>query len=489
MSKINILKSSGIIGGAQFLNILIGLFRNKLTAYLLGPTGIGLLGLFSSILDTIRAASSFGINFSSIKTISESKSKNDINLLSQTIYVVKSWAKWTGWIGVIFVIIFSKTISLYTFKSDKYTLEISLMSIAIIFISLSQINLAILQGMQLIKKMVFASIYGALFSLLILPIYFYYGNNGIVPGLVLSSFISYLITMYFCSDLKFSKISQTTFNTFRLGLPMVKLGVFIVFSSIISGLGLYLVRAYLSNKGGLNLLGNFQASWTISTGYIGILLTTMQTDFLPRLTSKINYRIATRKLLNDQLEVLFIVGSPILILLIYFSKQVIFILYSSDFINATIILQWNLLSVMFIFIGWTLGVYFLAKGLGTFIFITDLFWFIIFGYIIYFGFSKYGASILGFSYFIATLLKAMLNYIILYFKLNFHFSIRNILLFTFYFSLMILSFVLVNTMHENNLIYSGFFLFFLSVSFSYYRLSKEFNIKDLLEKIKLHFLR
>jgi antigen flippase len=484
VSKKNILKSSGIIGSAQLFNILIGLIRNKVAAFLLGPSGIGLLGLFSSILDTIRASTSLGINYSSIKSISESKSKNDFNFLAETIFVIKSWAMWTGLIGVILTIIFSRYISIYSFKNDSYTFQISLMSIALLFTSLSQINLAILQGMQWIKKMVIASILGALLSLFILPIYYYWGNNGIVPGLVFSSVISYLITLYFCSDLQIPKVSLSTIQIFRLGFPMVKLGIFIVFSSIISGLGLYIVRAFLSNKGGLELLGNFQASWTISTGYISILLATMQTDFLPRLTSKINYRILTRKLLNDQLEVLFIVGSPILILLIYFSKNVISILYSSEFINAALILQWNLLSVMFIFVGWTLGVYFLAKGLGKFIIITDLFWFLIFGLFIYFGFSNLGASFIGVSYFVATLLKSILNYIILYFKLNFYFSTRNVYIFCFYFSLMVLSFVLVNSLDGDYLIFSGILLFFLSLIFSYYQLSKVFNVKELFVKIK-----
>lgn len=489
MSKKNIIKSSGIIGGAQLFNILIGLIRNKVAAFLLGPSGIGLLGLFSSILDTIRASTSLGINYSSIKTISESKSNNDFNLLSETIFVVKSWAKWTGLIGVIITIFFSKYISLYTFSNDTYTIQIALMSIALLFTSLSQTNLAILQGMQLIKSMVFASVFGALFSLLILPIYYFWGNNGIVSGLVFSSLISYFITFYFCSDLPAYRGSLSLRKTFKLGYPMIKLGVFIVFSSFISGVGLYVVRAFLSEKGGLELVGNFQASWTISTGYIGILLATMQTDFLPRLTSKINFRILTRNLLNDQLEVLFIVGSPFLILLIYFSKQVISILYSSEFTDASIILQWNLLSVMFIFVGWTLGVYFLAKGLGKFIIITDLFWFLIFGLFIYFGFSNFGASVVGFSYFVATFLKSIFNYCILYFKLNFYFSIRNIFIFCFNFSLMILSFVFVNFLHGYYLIYSGSLLFLISLIFSYFQLNKVLNVHELFKKIKTYIIR
>ena len=44
-----ILKSSSIMGGSQVVSILVGMVRVKLVAVLLGPVGIGLLGVFRSI--------------------------------------------------------------------------------------------------------------------------------------------------------------------------------------------------------------------------------------------------------------------------------------------------------------------------------------------------------------------------------------------------------------------------------------------------------
>ena len=44
----HILKYTGIFGGVQGLNILVGVIRNKFTALFLGPSGMGLLSLFNS---------------------------------------------------------------------------------------------------------------------------------------------------------------------------------------------------------------------------------------------------------------------------------------------------------------------------------------------------------------------------------------------------------------------------------------------------------
>ena len=45
---LHILKYTGLFGGVQGLNVLIGIVRNKLVAVLLGPQGVGLISLFNT---------------------------------------------------------------------------------------------------------------------------------------------------------------------------------------------------------------------------------------------------------------------------------------------------------------------------------------------------------------------------------------------------------------------------------------------------------
>lgn len=44
----HILKYTGLLGGVQGLNMLVGIVRNKFTAMFLGPSGMGLLSLFNA---------------------------------------------------------------------------------------------------------------------------------------------------------------------------------------------------------------------------------------------------------------------------------------------------------------------------------------------------------------------------------------------------------------------------------------------------------
>jgi hypothetical protein len=47
-----ILKSSALIGGSSIINIGIRIIRTKAMALILGPSGVGLMGLYESIIYT-----------------------------------------------------------------------------------------------------------------------------------------------------------------------------------------------------------------------------------------------------------------------------------------------------------------------------------------------------------------------------------------------------------------------------------------------------
>ena len=51
----SILKSSSLIGGASIINMLIGMVRIKFVAVLLGPTGVGLLGMYGQVTGLISS--------------------------------------------------------------------------------------------------------------------------------------------------------------------------------------------------------------------------------------------------------------------------------------------------------------------------------------------------------------------------------------------------------------------------------------------------
>src|SRR4029077_19939913 len=84
-----ILKSSALIGGSSALNIAIGIIRTKVMAILLGPAGVGLVGLYSSITDLTQSVAGMGVNSSGVRQIAEAAGSGDQERIALTATVLR----------------------------------------------------------------------------------------------------------------------------------------------------------------------------------------------------------------------------------------------------------------------------------------------------------------------------------------------------------------------------------------------------------------
>lgn len=421
-----ILKNTGIVGGSQIASILIGIIRTKVIALLLGPIGIGYIGVLQNILDLVRQATGFGINFSGIKDVAESNSKNDLHRLSKTVTILHSWAFWTGMLGTVLTIIFCVPISIYSFGDSSHALSIAIISISILILSVSDGRLAVLQGLRRINLTAKATFYGAILSTIItLPLYWLLGVDGIVPGILVISLSAFCLSWWFNKDVKLKKVDLSIAEIFKGGTKMARLGFFITITGIMAAITLYVVRSFLLNKMNIDAVGCFQACWMIATLYLGIILNAMLADFFPRLTEISNDNIAANRLINEQLEIAFLVASPIIVGIIVFAPLIIMILYSNKFLLAIPVLQWLIAGTFFTIISWPLGVLFLAKSKGVFSFMTEMVWSFVFLIILYFGWDFYRFNTIGYAYVCACAVRFFLVYWSTIYLSNFKFSFIN----------------------------------------------------------------
>ena len=472
-----ILKSTSIVGGAQVAAIFIGIIRTKVIAIILGPVGIGYIGILQNIIDLVRQATGFGINYSGIKDVAESNVTNDTVKISRTIKILQRWAFWTGILGTLLTIVFCIPLSEYSFGDRSHATSISIIAVIILIMSVSGGQLALLQGLRKINLMAKATFYGAILGALItLPLYWLLGIEGIVPGLILTSLAALLLSWWFTRDIKLEKIDLSFKETLKGGTKMIRLGFFITITGIMATITLYIVRAFLLQKMNIDVVGYFQACWMIATMYLGIILNAMLADFFPRLTQVNTDNVATNKLINEQLEIAFLIASPMIIIIIVFAHHIITLLYSAAFIMAIPVLQWLIAGTFFTIISWPLGVLFLAKSKGEFSFITESIWSIIFFAILYFGWDFYGFQTTGYAYIFACFIRFILVYLCAIYLSKFKFSKVNLKYILIFGSLVVITILNVNIFsHYLQYIISSV-LIFLTLIYSYKHLNKIMDI-------------
>jgi antigen flippase len=432
-SQKQILKATSIIGGAQFLSIVIGIVRTKAVALLLGPYGLGVVGMLQSIIDIVRNVTGFGLNYSGVKDVAEADASGNLHKLNETITVLRNLVLWTGLLGTILTIIFAKPLSIFTFGNSQYTLSVVYLSITLLLSSISGGQMALLQGKREIKLMAKATLYGAIYSTFIsILVYYLFGVNGIVPVLIISSIIPLVFSWYYSRKIKFERQQIAFKASLSKGLSMARLGFFIVVTGFMASLTLYVIRVIIVDKMNIEGVGFFQASWMISTTYIGIILNAMLSDFFPRLSAINKDKQASNKLVNDQLEIALVLGTPMILFLIATAGLLVEILYSTSFLNTVSILQWQLFGAFFTLISWPLGVLFLAKNKGKFCIITDGFWSLLFLGIVFFGWEYFGFKILGIGDSIAIIFKLVLVFFLVKKIGDFKFSLKNVKTIVYY---------------------------------------------------------
>jgi O-antigen/teichoic acid export membrane protein len=190
-----IIKSTGLFGGVQIINILISIIRSKITALLLGPSGVGLYGLFQSLATTIQLLTGLGIGSSAVKFVASGANSGDGKKLAESISSLRLWALATGIFGVLIMVCLSGTLSRWMFGNKAHATGIALISVTLLFTSISNAQLAILQGIRDLRSLAKVSVFGQFSGLFfILPLYWLLGEKRNCSGLY--SYFNYCIIIF-----------------------------------------------------------------------------------------------------------------------------------------------------------------------------------------------------------------------------------------------------------------------------------------------------
>ena len=360
----SILKGSVLFGGVQVFNILINLIRGKLIALLLGPEGMGISSLLSASANTIQQFSGFGLNLSSVKELSEAKEKDNVLQIQTIIVTVRRLLFLTALIGSLFSIFFCGWLSEWTFGNAAYKWHFAFLSLMIFFTTLSNGELSILQGLHAIKKLALASIIGSSIGLFIgVPLYYFYGYNGIVPAMIVLSLATFLFYRYHSYQLvKIPNLKRDWRKMFPLAKKMISLGIIMIIATLLGTFTNYMVNTFIGKTGSLNDVGLFQAANSITNQYIGLVFTAMGMDFFPRLSAVSSDTQKIRELVNQQTEIVILISIPLAILLIITAPLLIKILLTDQFLTLVPVIRWMGLGIAFKAIAFPMGYISFAKG-------------------------------------------------------------------------------------------------------------------------------
>lgn len=476
-----IFKATSLFGGVQVINILIGIVRVKFIAVLLGATGVGIMGLLNAPLQLIISIAGLGIAFSAVRDISEAQGTGDKLRIAKTIHTVKRWTWFTGLLAAVITLSLSPLLSQWSFGNSDYTWAFIWLSVTLFLQAISDGQKAILQGMRRLQDLAKAGVIGSAMGLITsIPLYYFYGLKGIIPSFIVTAITVLFLTWYFSRKIKTEKVKLTPHETWIKGRGMAKLGISMTLAGFLGTLSTYILNAYISNTGGIEQVGLYNAGWGVVGQYTGIVFTAMATDYFPRLSAIQVDNLKVRKLVSQQAETALLIMAPLLALLIVTMPLAIRVLYTSAFLPIVMFANLTVLGMQFKAVSWSMGYVFLAKGDGRLFLILEIVaGAIILGLNLLF-YHLYGLNGLGISFILSFLFGSLLSYTVLSKKYQFRFSNKFYGRFLMTYSLVVLSFITVFIPNTIISIAAGIAVFMITIIYSYRKMNQLMDIKQLI---------
>ena len=341
----HILKYTGIFGGVQGLNILIGLVRNKIVASLLGPAGMGLTSLFNSVVNFISQATSLGISFSAVRHVSELFDQGDEERIQHFVKVVRAWSLLTALLGMLLCMIAGPFLSDHAFAWGDHTLHFMALAPAVGLLAIGGGEMAILKGARQLKSIAMIQLLSIVVALIVsVPIFYFFGHAGIVPVIVLMALSTTLLTMRHSYRLYPLHLNGAK-GVLGEGMEMVRLGVSFVLAGVIATGADMFIRSYLNVTGELDIVGLYNVGYTLTMIYGGMVFTAMETDYFPRL-SGVAFQVEQANILvNRQIEVSVLIIGPLLVVMLFAVPLMIPLLFTREFLPVEGMMRYTTLAL------------------------------------------------------------------------------------------------------------------------------------------------
>lgn len=359
----DIVRSSSIIGGAQGIRLLILMVQTKLVAVLLGPAGLGLVGLYQSAINLVGTVSGLGISGSAVRVVAEAQASGDPRRVARTVKVLGRACFATGLLGWMLAASLGWPLSVWFFGTSERAVTIGLLGVTLLFTNIATGQLALIQGLRRIGDLALFQVLSAIGSLVISVIlYACLREQGIITVFIIVSVFNLAVSRWIARRVLIISVITTWRRCVRESSRLVSLGVALMWSGVLTtGVGL-VTCAWITRDFGTEANGIYQAAWGISGAFAGFILQAMGTDFYPRLTAVANDDREVNRLVNEQTEVGILMALPGLLATLAFAPWVIRIFYTAKFLEASALLPWFVLGVMGSVISWPLGFIQLAKG-------------------------------------------------------------------------------------------------------------------------------
>jgi antigen flippase len=428
-----------LLGSSSAVIAVVGLLRNKAIASIMGPSGAGWWGLCWSISELARSIAGVGINNSGVRQIAASVATGDHQAIARTVITLRRVSLVLGIAGAVALVALSVPVAQFYFKDRTLAGVVALVSLTVLFNTISQGQTALIQGMRRVGDYARNSLVGAVLGAAVsIPVIYLLFHQGIDPALIIAvalvcvSMFAVLTSWWYARKIKVESVQLSSRQVTDEAAGLLKLGFIFMLSGVMMQGVMAAVNFILLHSMDETAVGLYGQAWMLSGYLVGFVFQAMGTDYYPRLTAVANDNPRCNQLVNEQTEVGMLLAGPALLATLTFAPWLLQLVASGKFLPATEVLRWFCLGMLLRAFSWPMAFVMMAKNAQKLFFWTELFSNVLYIALVWFGVGRFGLNGVGMAFVALYAVYAGMAYLIVRHLSDFRWSRENLVIATTY---------------------------------------------------------
>lgn len=366
-----ILRATATVGASSIVVVLLGAVRYKFIALEVGAEGVGSLGLLVSAANLGVVIFGLGMSTSGVQAIAASE--GDDGVRDRVRAALTHGSRALGLLGGLCVVLAGLALLQLSAQSALTPALLIALGATLCAMVVSGAQLGLLNGFGRIRALAACNAAGAVIgtAATILALQFS-ADAGVIAALAAAPLATVI-----CSTIAVMRLPRPTSRpTIRQWLPQLReviaLGGAVMISLLLTSAVQFGVRLWLEQTQGLDAVGYFQAAWTITSMYLGFVLTALAAEYFPRISAQAADATALNASVNSQVRLALTLGGPVLLWMIVLAPVVLHLLYSAEFLAAAGLLRWQLVGDVLKIAGWAVAFLLLARRARVGYFLGEL---------------------------------------------------------------------------------------------------------------------
>ncbi len=335
-----IAKAAGIVFIGTGIGMFFAYLGTLIVARFLGPTDFGLISLASTVTTIVSTVILVGMPDGVTRFTAFYKGKNDQIRIKSVITSAIGIVLPLGIIAGILLFFLSNLISIRIFHDSNLILIMKLFSLSIPFYGLYYIFIFAMGGLQEMKYLVYVrDVFqnGSRFFLILILLSLGYGVYGAAFAYAFAIIVLPFVGLYYLKrifplfDKKIKSIPMRK-ELFSYSWPLMFAGIIGV---VLGWIDILMIGYFLKATD----VGIYRASQSTAS-LLAIVPGSIGAIFFPIIT-EFHSRGEKKELENTNKIVtkwIFMIGLPLVVLMILFSKQILYILYGAEYMTGTVVL-------------------------------------------------------------------------------------------------------------------------------------------------------